>query len=192
MSSLSYNDLKPGVVFIKDGAPHSVMESSFSRMQQRKPVMQVKSRNVVSGKVITFTAQQSDFFEEAEIEKAPVKFVYSHRGEYCFSPLDNPRERFILGETEVGKAGNFLKAGSEATILRFQEKVLGVELPIKVELKVTEAPPSLKGNTAQGGSKVVMIETGARVAVPLFINAGDVIRINTGTEEYAERVSGRK
>ena len=160
-------------------------------MQQRKPVMQVKARNAISGKVITFTAQQSDYFEEAEIKKSPVKFVYSHRDEYCFSPLENSRERFMLGEAEIGNAGKFLKPGSEATILRFEEKILGVDLPIKVELKVTEAPPSLKGNTAQGGSKVVTLETGAKIAVPLFINEGDIVRINTGTEEYVERV-GKK
>ena len=77
-------------------------------------------------------------------------------------------------------------------ILRFQEKVLGVELPIKVELRVTEAPPSLRGNTAQGGAKIVIVETGAKVAVPLFINEGDIIRINTETEAYVERASGKK
>ena len=187
MAKLAYNELKPGVVFVKDGQLFVVLEYSFVRMQQRKPVAQLKLKNLVSGKVAEYGAHQNEEFEEAEIEKYPVRFLYAHRGEYWFAATDNPKDRFQFTTELLGAQAQFLKPNLEVTVTRFDGKVIGIELPVKVDYKVTEAPPGMRGNTAQGGTKVVTLETGAKMAVPLFVNEGDVIRVNTSTGEYVER-----
>jgi len=185
---LSYNELKVGARFIKDGEPYEVLEYSFVRMQQRKPVAQLKLRNLISGKVLPYTAHQNENFEEAEIESIPVQFIYHNRDEYWFHEVGKPSARFNLTDETVGGAGGYLKPNSEVRAFKFGERVINIEPPIKVELRVTEAPPAVRGNTAQGGTKTAILETGAKVNVPLFINTGDVIRINTKTGEYTERV----
>ncbi len=187
MANFSYNELKTGTLFIKDGAPYEVLDYQFVRMQQRKPVAQLKIKNLITGKTANYTAHQTDNFEEAEIEIVPVVFIYQSKGEYWFHEAGNPKTRFILKDDVVLEAGNFLKPNIELKAFKFGEKVINIELPVKMDFKVTEAPPALKGNTAQGGTKTVILETGAKINVPLFINEGDIVRINTTTGEYVER-----
>jgi len=190
---LSYNELKVGTLFIKDGEPYEVLEYAFVRMQQRKPVAQLKIKNLISGKVRDYTAHQNDSFKEADIEIIPVEFIYARRlpdgkQEYWFHETGNPKARFSLKEAVVGEAAKYLKQGQEVKAFKFGDKIINIEPPIKVDLKVTEAPPGIKGNTAQGGTKTVTLETGAKVNVPLFISEGDIIRINTQSGEYVERI----
>ena len=116
------------------------------------------------------------------------RFLYESRGQYWFDEFGNSKNRFSLGAEEIGDSARFLKSNLEVLAIKFSEKVIAIELPIKVDYKVAETPPSLRGNTAQGGTKTVVIETGAKIAAPLFINEGDVVRVNTATGEYAERV----
>jgi elongation factor P len=188
MARLSYNELKVGTIFVKDGAPYKVVESAFIRMQQRKPVMQLKIINLVSGKTQEYAAHQNEEFTEAEIEVMPVQFIYQNRGEYWFNEKGNPKNRFQLDQNILGQAAQFLKSNTELTAYKFDGKIINIELPIKMDLKVTEAPPAIKGNTAQGGTKTVQLETGAKVNVPLFVEEGDTVKINTQTGEYIERL----
>ncbi len=189
---LSYNDLKPGTVFILDSQPYQVLEFHFVRMQQRKPVVQTKIRNLINGKVISRNFQHTESFEEAEIKYREVKFLYSHRDKFVFCETDNPPKRFELGSEQIGEMARYLRPNSTVQVMEFKEKIVNILLPIKMDFKVIEAPPSIKGNTAQGGVKAVKIETGATVNVPLFIEEGDIIRINTQTGEYTERVEKGK
>lgn len=201
---LSYNELKPGIYIIFNGEPYRVEAFEFLRMQQRKPVAKTKIKNLITGKILDRNFQQSDSFEEAEIERTKSHFLYSSRGEFWFSEIDNPtnkerrlhkkpQNRFSLKIDIIGEAEKFLKPDLEIIALKFfasggKDEIIGIELPVKVDYKVVEAPPAIKGDTAQGGTKVVVIETGAKISVPLFINEGDMIRVNTITGEYAERV----
>jgi len=186
---LSMNDLKPGIYFIFEGQPYEVFKAQHLKMQQRRPVMQTKIKNLVNGKVVERNFQQSDYFEEADIQKKDVRFLYSHRGEFWFSKVDNPSARFMLDQEIIGKEpSKFLKPNTVVMALLFNSQIINVELPVKMDFKVIEAPPSVRGNTAQGGTKQVTIESGTTVNVPLFINEGDIIRINTQTGEYSERV----
>ncbi len=185
---LSYTDLKSGVYIVVDSQPYLVVESEFVRMQQRKPVMKTKIKNLITGKTAERSFQPSDNIEEAELEKMKVIFIYESRGEYWFSELNNPKNRFLLKEEEIGELAKFLKPNLEITALKFKDKIINIELPIKVDYKVVEAPPAIKGDTAQGGTKTAVIETGVKITVPLFIQEEDIIRINTQTGEYAERV----
>jgi len=189
---INYNDLKPGIVFILDGQPYQVVEFSFLRMQQRKPVAQTKIRNLITGKVISRNFQHTESFEEAEIKYREVKFLYGHRGKFVFCEINDPSKRFELSEEQIGEMAKFLKPNSNVEVMEFEGKIVSIFLPIKMEFKVIEAPPSIKGNTAQGGVKAVKIETGALINVPLFIEQGDIIRINTQIGGYVERVEKGK
>ena len=188
----NYNELKPGTVFILDGEPYEVLEFSFLRMQQRKPVAQTKIRNIITGKILSRNFQHTESFQEAEIYYKKVKFLYSHRNKFIFCDIQNPSARFELPAEIIGEKAKFFKPNSEVEVVSFQGKTINIRLPIKMDFKVVEAPPSTRGNTAQGGTKTVTIETGVQVAVPLFINESDIIRINTQTGEYTERVEKGK
>jgi elongation factor P len=189
--ALSYTDLRVGTTFIFEGQPYEVLEFSFLRMQQRKAVAQVKMKNLINGKVITRNFHQSETFEEVEITKETVKYLYYNRDQYWFCAKDNPANRFFLTEEIIGEQARFLKPNTEVVAQKFDSKVINIVLPVKIDLKVKEAPPSDRGNTAQGGGKSVELETGAKISAPLFINTGDTIRVNTQTGEYVERVEKR-
>lgn len=186
---LSYSDIKPGTSIELDGEPYFVLESRVFRKQQRKPVNQTKLRNLQTGNVIEHTFQQSDKAEEADLARIPIVFIYEKRGEYTFHSKDDPSDRFSLSAEIVGTAASYLLNGMEITGLRYGDSIIGVQLPIKIDQTVADAPPNIKGNTAQGGTKRVTLKSGAEVTVPMFIDAGDVIRINTQTGQYDTRVS---
>ncbi|MBI2048339.1 MAG: elongation factor P [Parcubacteria group bacterium] len=185
---LSYSEILPKKVILVDGTPHEVLSSWVFRKQMRKPVNQTKLRNLLTGGTIEYTFHQPDKAEEADLSKRTIKFIYTRNGEYWFMDPNNPKDRFPLSETIVGTQGQYLKQDMTVEALVFDENIIQIKIPIKVELKVTEAPPNIRGNTAQGGNKVATLETGATVQVPLFVEIGDVIRINTDTGEYVERV----
>ena len=185
---LSYNELKSGTFIILDGQPHEVLVFEFLRMQQRKPVAKTKLKNLITGKVKEQTFHQSDVIDEAEVEKMESRFLYETRGIYWFDEAGNPKNRFFFKKEEVGNSADFLKPNMQAVALKFKDKIINIELPIKADYKVIEAPPAIKGDTAQGGNKTIIIEGGAKINVPLFINEGDIIKVNTQTGEYVERV----
>lgn len=184
---INYNELKPGTIFILDGEPYQVLEFNFLRMQQRKPVAQTKIKNLITNKVLNRNFQSTENFQEAEIDYKKAKFLYGHRDKFIFCEQNNPSARFDLPAEAVGEQAKFLKANSEIEIASFNGKTISVNLPIKMSFKVIEAPPSIKGNTAQGGNKQVKIETGAFVSAPLFIQEGNIIILNTQTGEYTSR-----
>ena len=188
MAILSYSDVTPKKVIIFNGEPFEVLSSHVFRMQMRKPVNQTKMRSLKTGKVVENSFHQSETVEEADIEYQNITFLYQNRGEYWFCEEGKPANRFKLAEAIIGERAGYLKANSPVEAMKFEDEVIGIHLPIKMEFKVADAPPSIKGNTAQGGSKQVTLETGATLSVPLFINTGDVVRINTDTGEYVERV----
>jgi elongation factor P len=189
MSILEYNEITGGKFIIYNNEPYEVLEHHIFRKQQRKPVNATKLKNLLTNSVTEVSFHQSEKVEEAEIEEREIKFLYSNRGEYWFCEKDNPSKRFSFKADYVGHKGVFLKANSIVTLLTWKDKNIGLRLPIKVELKVIEAPPAIKGDTAKGGSKQIKLETGAVISAPLFINEGEVIRINTETGEYVERVN---
>jgi elongation factor P len=191
---LSYNEVKERKYIILDNQPFEVVSSHVFRKQQRKPVNQTKLRNMINGNVKNHTFHSADNVEEAEIERKEMKFLYKKlnrqtgKMELWFSKTDNPAERFLLNEEMVGSQINFLKENSVVESLIFDENVIGIKLPIKMELKVTEAPPAVRGNTANAANKQITLETGLVINAPIFITEGDIVRVNTETSEYVERV----
>jgi elongation factor P len=187
--SLSVNELKPKTFFIFEGQPWVILEAHHLKMQQRRPVVQTRMKNLLNGKMVDRNFAQSDIFEEADIKREEVKFLYSHRDEYWFCHKDNPSKRFLLDEKILGDTTKFLKNNLIVGAILFNDRIINIELPVKMDFKVVEAPPAIRGDTAQGGVKQVVIETGATVNTPLFVEEGDTIRINTETGDYVERVS---
>ena len=149
----------------------------------------MKLKNLINGTVISKTAQPRDSFDEAEIEKQEASFIYKNKDKYVFSEKENPSKRFELSEDLIGGIGIFLKEGETVTTVLFKDKIINIEMPIKVSLKVVEVPPGIKGDRAQSGNKSITIETGAKINAPLFINEGDIIEINTESGEYVRRVN---
>lgn len=185
---LSLSNLKAGTLFVMDGDPWEILEANFVKMAQRTGHLEAKIRNLRTGNVLTRSFKQADTFKEAEVERVNATFIYAHRGSYVFSDVRNPRERFTLTETQAADKAPYLVSGLAVAILRFNGEVIGIELPPKADLRVTEAPPWVKGDTAAGGVKTVTVENGLRVRTPPFIETGNVIRVNTRTGEYVERV----
>lgn len=187
---LNYNEVKPGVAVIVEGEPYVCTWNNIMQKQQRRPVNQTKLRHLIRGNSIEHSFQQSDKLQEAEIETKAAVFVFhdTRKNEWVFHQAGDKSKRFTVADDLIGEAGQFLKPNMEVETLSFQGNMFRVKVPIKVELKVTEAPPDVRGNTAQGGSKVVTLETGTTLTVPMFVKEGDVIRINTDTGEYVERV----
>lgn len=187
MALLAYNDILPKTLIVLDGDPYEVVSAWVFRKQQRKPVNQVKLRNLKSGALMEHTFHVSDKAEVADVENRPAKFIYHKNGAWWFHEAHKPSERFEIDDSIMGDNGKFLKGNTDVDVRWFDGAPLQVRLPIKMSLKVTEAPPDVRGNTAQGGNKVVTLETGATLNVPMFITAGDVVVVNTETGDYVER-----
>ena len=185
---LSINDLKNGIFLVIGNEPYVVLEVKHLHMGRGGSSIQTRIKNLQTGQVFSRNFKPADSFEEAEIEKMKSRFLYESRGVYWFDEKGDPKNRFSLSIEQIDNQAQFLKPNLEITALKFSDKILNIELPIKIDFKVTEAPPSIRGDTAQGGNKPVTIETGAKILVPLFIEEGDIIRINTQTGEYVERI----
>ena len=188
MAVLSYNEITLKKVILHDDEPYVVLASHVFRKQQRKPVNITKLKNLKSGRVVEVTFHQNETAEEADMETKAVTFIYRKGSEYWFHMAGKPSERFMLSEEFVGPQGKFLKERTDIDALAFEDEIIGLKFPIKMVLKVKEAMDAVKGNTSSGALKEVTLETGATIMVPMFINADDMISINTETGEYSERV----
>ena len=187
MAMLDYSEITERKYIVFNGEPWEVLTSHVFRKQQRKPVNATKLKNLITGKVTEQSFHVSEKVEEAEIESKDVKFLYENKGEYWFCDAKDPSNRFKIEENFIGPQAKFVKKDSIVQALSFEEKVIGMKIPVKIALKVIEAHPAVKGNTAQGGTKIVKLETGAEINVPMFIKEGEIIRVNSETGEYTER-----
>lgn len=184
----SLNDIKKGITVIAEGNPCLVLEANFVRMQQRKPVMQTKLKDLVTGKVLEINYHPGDRVEEADLERRKANYLYKdEHNAYFMDEVSFEQLSFSL--SDVGYYLNFLKEGQGALVLYFQDKPISLSIAPKVELKVVEAPPAVKGDTVSGATKPIVLETGYTVNAPLFIKEGEIVRVNTETGEYVERVN---
>lgn len=188
MAVLSYNEITPKKVIIFNDEPYLVLSYHVFRKQQRKPVNITKLKNLKSGRVIENTFHVNETAEEADLENRSITFIFRKGDEYWFHNTGKPSDRFALSADLVGDAGKFIKDRSELEAVIYEDEVIGVKIPIKIELKVKEAMDAVKGNTSSGALKEVTLETGATLMVPMFINEGDIIAINTESGDYSERI----
>jgi elongation factor P len=192
MAKLEYSDIREKKIIIHNDEPCEVIESHVARTQQRKPQNQVKLRSLISGKVFPATFHAAESADEADIIKRDITFLYHNKGEYWFCEPTDKSKRFKLEENIIGNAVKFFKQNGNVTALVWddddEEIIIKVTLPIKMEFKVKEAPPAVRGDTSKGGNKIITLENGTTLNTPMFINEGDTIRVNTETGEYVERV----
>ncbi|HPS21381.1 MAG TPA: hypothetical protein PLO44_01075 [Candidatus Paceibacterota bacterium] len=192
---LAYNEIREKKIIIYDDEPCEVVDSHVARTQQRKPQNQVKLKSLISGKTIAATFHVSDTADEADIEKRDVMFLYQNKGEFWFCDPKDKANRFKIDASIIDSiTAKFLKPNENASALVWtnedeEEKIIGVKLPIKMEFKVKEAPPAVRGDTSKGGNKIITLENGATITAPMFISEGEIIRVNTETGEYVERVN---
>ncbi len=185
--TLGYSDLKKGITIEMDGVPYLVVEYERSKMQQRAPVMRIRLKDLKTGRVIDKTYQGYDVkLTSASVEHRSAQYIYDDGDLYYFMDTEN-FEQFPLSGDQLGDALKYLVEEMTVEVLFYQEKAIAVELPNKIDLTVTEAPPGVKGDTAQGGTMPVTLETGIIIQVPFFVNKGDKVKVDTRTGEYLSR-----
>lgn len=189
---LEYNEIRERKIILFEDEPCEVMESHVARTQQRKPQNQVKLKSLLSGRTWNATFHTSDKAEEVDLTKKDVKFLYANKNEFWFCDPNDPKNRFKIDEKILEGITQFLKPNENTTGMIWdndgEEQIIKIIVPIKMEFMVKEAPPSIKGNTANGGGKVAILENGYKLTVPFFVEAGDRVVINTETGEYVERI----
>ena len=179
-------ELRKGVAIELDGEIYQILEYQHVKMQQRQPVVKLKLRGVRSGNVTERNFQSGDKVTSVFLEHRPVQYLYSDGDLYYF--MDNESyEQIMLTSAQIGEGTNYLKEGLMLEILTCKGDTVTIELPTSVELQVTETEPGFKGDRATAGTKAAKLETGATIQVPLFINTGDIIKVNTRTGEYVEK-----
>lgn len=174
------------MTIIFDGELFSIVEFQHVKPGKGGAFVRTKLKNVKTGAVIDRTFRAGEKVEDVRIEKRKKQFLYSDGDIYHFMDNETYEQIEVRGDN-IGDALKYLKENMNVDIAMYESQVIGIELPAHIELKVTETDPGLKGDTATGGTKPATLETGAIVAVPLFIEIGDVIRIDTRTNEYVTR-----
>ena len=181
-------DLKPGRAIRIDGEPYLVISSQCGRKSQSKANMQCKLKNLKTGAIVARNFQGSEKIEPADVGYRRVQFLY--RSGDAFTFMDGSTyDQFDLSSEVVGDSALYLVEGNELDALMFEEQPIGIQLKATVDLKVTETMPGVKGDTATGGNKHATLESGLTINVPLFINEGDMVKVNTETGMYMTRVS---
>lgn len=183
---IGINEIKPGKPIIVEGDPYTVTYTEHSKMGRAGAVLRTKLRNLLTGNVLDKTFQGAERVEEAEIAKSKAQYLYREGQDFAFMDMSS-YEQFTLSEKTIGDGKDYLVEGTEVTILNWNSQPINIELPVKVTLRVIDAPPGLKGDTASGGDKVVKLETGLEVTTPLFIKEGDNLIINTEKGTYVSR-----
>ena len=182
-------DLKPGVAITLDGEPFLVIASQFGRKSQSKANMQCKLKNLKTGAIMAKNFQGSEKIDPADVGYRHVQYLYGGQGKRSFMDLGT-YDQFELPDEVVGDGMRFLVDGLEVDALLFEEKPIGIKMPVTVVLEVTETTPGVRGDTATGGGKAATLNNGTVINVPLFINQGDKIKVNTERGEYVERANG--
>jgi elongation factor P len=185
---LDMNALKVGVAFRLGDEPYQVTKASHLKMGRGAAVLQAKIKNIKTGSVLERNFKPSDKFEELELEKKKADYLYSQDNKSYF--MDENYEQFFLDTILIENQLKFIKESASIIVLIADGLAIGLELPPKVDLKVIEAPPAVRGDTAQGSvTKTIRLETGVEINAPIFIKQEDIVRVNTETGEYVERVS---
>lgn len=185
---ISTGELKKGITIELEGQLYNVLDYQHIKMGRGSAQVRMKLRDVRAGHTIDRTFQAGDKFRRVRLDHRNVQFLYSDGDLYTFMDTES-FEQSTIGKALLGDAAQYLKDGTVVEMLSFGEEPIGVEVPITVDLRVEQTDPGFKGDTATGGNKPATLETGAVVNVPLFVNIGDVIRVDTRTNSYIERVN---
>ena len=183
---ISSNDFRTGTTIELDGQVWRVVEFLHVKPGKGSAFVRTKLKSVQSGNVVEKTFRAGESVQQAILEKSNLQHTYVESGDYVFMDMISFEETRLSVE-QIGKGAKYLKEGMEVNVIYYNGKVLEVELPISITLKVTETDPGVKGDTASGGTKPAILETGAQVMVPLFISVGEMIKVDTRNDSYLGR-----
>jgi len=184
---ISSNDFRPGVVVTLDGDLYAIVQSQHVKRGRGSAYVRAKVRNLKTGAITERTFNAGERVPHAFLERREMQHLYHQDDDYVF--MDQQTfDQVTLGADLLGDATRYLKDNTVVTVVHYEERPIAVELPNAVDLVVVDAAPGIRGDTAAGGSKPARLETGAMVQVPLFVEVGEVIRVDTRTGEYLERV----
>jgi elongation factor P len=189
MASYSTNEFRSGLKIILDGDPYSIVENEFVKPGKGQAFNRVRIRNLKTGRVLERNFKSGDSVEAADVVEAEMQYLYSD-GDFWHFMLPDTFEQFTAGKEAMGDSAQWLKDGVACNVMLWNGAPLVINAPAHVELKIVETDPGVRGDTATGGQKPAKLETGAVVRVPLFINEGETIRVDTRTGEYLSRGKG--
>ena len=188
MATKSAGEFRNGMTLEIDGKVCQVIDFMHVKPGKGAAFVRVKLKDIINGGVVETTFRPTESFQEAYIERKKMQYLYNDGDLYYF--MDNETfDQIAVGTEDVGDSLKFVKENEEVTVSLYQEKPFAIEPPLTVELVVTETEPGVKGNTAQGANKPAIVETGAQVAVPLFVEQGEKIKIDTRSGEYLSRAN---
>lgn len=183
---LNINEIKNGKNILWNDEPFVVLSSQHSKTGRAGAVLRTKLKNLITGALIDKTFQGSDKVDEADISKTKAQYLYKDENGYNFMDTTS-YDQFSLPADVIGNLSLYMIEGMEVTVSNFNSLPVNIDLPVKVTLKVIDAPPGIKGDTASSGDKLVTLETGAKVTTPLFVETGNSIIVNTETGTYVSR-----
>lgn len=183
---ISSNDFRPGTSIVLDGAVWKVTDFLHVKPGKGSAFVRTTLKNVQTGKVLDRTFRAGEMVPQATLDKSVMQHTYKDGDDYVFMDMETYEENRLSAD-QIGSGVKYLKDGMEVSVVRWNEQVLGVELPNSVVLEVTQTDPGVKGDTATGGTKPAIVETGAQVMVPLFISIGEKIKIDTRDDSYLGR-----
>jgi elongation factor P len=181
------NDFRVGTAFEMDGKLLTIVNVEHIKLARAGAVIKAKLRNIRDGSMFEQSFRSGDKFKAVRIEKTEASYLYSE-GDFIYFMDSQTYEQVALNRSQVEDVLPFMKEGNSVGLLRYEETVIGVELPITVELEIAETEPGVRGDTVSGVSKPATLETGASIQVPLFVNQGDRVRVDTRSGAYMERV----
>ena len=181
-------ELRKGSTIEIDGTLYQVIEVEHLKIGRGSAQVRMKLRDVRAGHIVDKSVQAGARFTRARVERQEAQYLYAEGNLHYFMNTET-YDQFPLGKDHLGEALNYLKENSTCNLLMYGDEPVGIELPAAVELAVEQTDPGMRGDTAQGGTKPAKLETGISVNVPLFVNTGDMLKIDTRTGEYLERAS---
>ncbi len=182
------SDLRKGLKFEIDGEPYVVVDFEFKKPGKGQSLYKCKLKNMITGNQFERTYRSGDKFKEADLEEQEMEYLYSDRDSYCFMNTTN-YEQIFMTKDQLGDVVDLLKDNTLCTVLLYNGQPIGITLPNFVNLLVVNSEPWAKGDTATGSTKPAILETGFEVQVPPFVDQGQMIKVDTRTREYVERVN---
>lgn len=183
---LNLSDIKTGKHIVVEGQPYTVLYHEHSKTGRAGAVLRTKLKNLLTGNVLDKTFQGSEKVEDADVAKSKAQYLYREGEDFAFMDMAS-YDQFTLSKETIGSAKDYLLEGTEVVVLNWNSLPIGIELPVKVTLLVTDAPPGIKGDTVSGAEKTITLETGLQVSAPLFVKEGDRVIVNTERGTYVSR-----
>ncbi len=185
--TIGYGDLRKGMAIELDGEPYLVVEYDRSKMQQRAPTMRIRFREIRTGKVLDRSFSGFDVkLTAADVERRSAQYIYDE-DELCYFMDVDSFEQFPLSKSQIAQELNYIKEETTVDLVFYRDQPISIDIPLTVDLKVVDSPPGLKGDTATGATKPATLETGLLIQVPLFVNEGETVKVDTRSGSYLSR-----